>query len=91
MAKQKQETPINLNPNWKVSEEYTQGKDVLVPGDKVKVKFNRGEYKFIRHVYNTKTQTEWIDVVGGDGFRSFYVFDVKKVKPKKFRKKKNVN
>jgi hypothetical protein len=91
MATKKQsKVEIKLNPNWVVTEEYPLGKDTLVPGDKVKVKFIRGQYNFIRHVYNSKTKTEWFDVVGPDGFRSFRIEDVRKIKPKKFRRKKNV-
>jgi len=92
MAKQKQSTPLNLNPNWEISEEYKHGKDVIVPGDKIKIKFERGEYKFIRSVYHTQKKVEWIDCVSTEGYRSFYVDQLKgKVKPKKFRKKKNVD
>ena len=80
-----------LNPDWVVSKTYELGKDILEPGDKIKVKFQRGEFKFIRHIYNSKLKTEWIDVTGQEGWRSFRVEDVKKIKPKKLRKKKNVN
>lgn len=93
MAKTKQRiTPTNLNPNWIVTEEFTFGKDVIVPGDKVKIRFVRGEFKFIRHVYHTKLDVQWIDCVNSEGYRSFYVVDLKgKIKPRKFRKKKNVD
>ena len=90
-AKKQGKVEIKLNPNWVVTEEYSLGKDLLVPGDNVKVKFIRGQYKFIRHIYNTNTKTEWFDVVGPDGFRSFRIEEVKKIKPKKFRRKRNVN
>jgi hypothetical protein len=90
-VKKQNKVKIKLNPNWVVTEEYSLGKDYLVPGDNVRIKFFRGQYKFIRHIYNTNTKTEWFDVVGPDGFRSLRIEDVKKIKPKKFRKKSNVN
>jgi hypothetical protein len=36
-AKKQGKIEIKLNPNWVVTEEYTLGKDLLVPGDMVKV------------------------------------------------------
>lgn len=91
MAKIKKETPMNLNPNWQISEEYKHGKDIIVYGDKVKIKFERGEFKFLRHVIHTTKNVEWIDCVSAEGFRSFYVVNLKgKVKPRKIRVKKNV-
>lgn len=90
MAKKQVIAPMNLNPNWLVSEEYQHGRDLIIPGDKIKIKFERGEYKFIRHVYHTQKDVEWIDCVSEEGFRSFYIDQLKsKVKPKKFRKKKD--
>jgi hypothetical protein len=92
MAKKQGITPMNLNPNWIVTEEYSYGKDLIVPGDKIKIKFERGEYKFIHHVFHIKKEVEWIDCIGPEGFRSFYTDQLKgKVKAKKFRKKKNVD
>lgn len=92
MAKaNKKEVSLNLNPNWQVSEEYKHGKDTIAYGDKIKIKFERGEFKFIRHVYHTTRDVEWIDCVSAEGFRSFYVASLKgKVKPRKIRVKKNV-
>ena len=54
MAKKQYVMPINLNPNWLVSQEYQHGKDLIAPGDKIKIKFERGEYKFIHHVFHIK-------------------------------------
>jgi hypothetical protein len=91
-AKKQNTTPINLNPNWLVSEEYNHGRDLIIPGDRVKIKFERGDYKFIRHVFHTQKEVEWIDCVGAEGYRSFYVDVIKgKVKPKKFRRKRNAS
>lgn len=87
----KKETPLNLNPNWTVFETYQHGRDEIVYGDKVKIKYERGEFKFLRHVINGALKKEWIDVIGDSGYRSFYVEDIRgKVKPRKIRKKRNV-
>jgi hypothetical protein len=89
MARKK--TEYIVNPDWTIFETYSHNKDVIAEGDKVKIKFERGEFKFWRHVINSKTKTEWIDCYGETGYRSFYPESLKgKVKPKKFRKKKNV-
>ena len=46
---------------------------------------------FEKYVINSKTKTEWIDVVGPTGYRSFYPEQLKGIiKPKRKRKKKNV-
>ena len=87
----KKNVDLNLNPNWTVFETYVHGKDEIAFGDKVKFKYERDEFKFLRHIIHGKLKVEWLDVVGPTGYRSFYIEDLKgKVKPKKFRKKRNV-
>ena len=89
MAKKKVE--IQYNPNWTIWYEYQHGKDIIVPGTPLKIKYERGIYKFEKHVVNSKTKTEWIDVIGPDGYRSFYPERLKGIiKPKRKRKKKDV-
>lgn len=89
MAKKK--TSISYNPNWLVSFEYQHGKDLVVPGTLVKIKNVRGEFKFQKHVKNSKSGVEWIDVLGNTGYRSFYLHDFKGIiKPKKKRIIKDV-
>lgn len=91
MAK-KRETPMNLNPSWDITYYYQHGKDIIEPGDKIKIKFQRGTFNFLRHVYHTEKQVAWIDCTGVEGYRSFYVSELKgKVKPKRIRRKKNVD
>jgi len=90
MAK-KRITPLNLNPAWEVTYSYQHGRDLIEPGDFIKIKFQRGQFKFLKHVYHTEKGVSWIDCTGPEGYRSFYVEELKsKVKPKKFRRKKNV-
>lgn len=89
MAKKK-ETVISYNPNWEVSFEYQHGKDLIVKGTEIRFKYARGTYKFEKYVKNTATGTEWIDTVGPEGYKSFYLGDLKGIiKPKKKRVKKN--
>jgi len=89
MAK-KNITPMNLNPAWEVAYSYQHGRDLIEPGDFVKIKFQRGQFKFLRLVHHTEKNVSWIDCRGLEGYRSFYIEELKsKVKPKKFRKKKN--
>lgn len=90
MKKKIKEIKPNYNENWIVAYEYKFGRDVIVPGTELKFKYDRGTYKFEKFVINTKTNTEWIDVVSQQGYRSFYTKDLKgivKPKIKKSRKK----
>jgi len=90
MAKKK-ETPLNINPKWAVTYSYQHGKDLIEPGDPIRIKFVRGTFKFLRHIRHIEKGVSWIDCTGPEGYKSFYVEELKgKVKPKKFRRKKNV-
>ena len=82
---------MKYNPNWTVWFEYQHGKDTITPGTQLKFKYVRGIYKFEKYVVNGKTKTDWIDVIGPDGYRSFSTENLKGVvKPKTRRQKKNV-
>jgi hypothetical protein len=79
------------NPFWIVSYEYQFKKDLIVPGTKLKIKGERGEFTFQRMVYHKEKDVTWIDCFSMTGYRSFYIDRLNRViKPKKFRKKKNV-
>lgn len=54
-----------MNSHWVVSEEFVIHGRHLVKGTEVSIKGERGRFRFIKHVYNPQTDTEWIDVVGG--------------------------
>jgi hypothetical protein len=68
---------------------YMLGNDELVPGDKFKVKYHRGEFKFRCVATNRRTGKVWIDCIEvGSAFRSFYPDSLKgKVKPKVRRRR----
>jgi len=76
-----------ISPNYQVSERRT-----LEPGDNIKITQVWGtRFRFVRHVYNPKTDTEWIDCIelhrGQPAqYRSFRPERIK-VLPKKRKKK----
>lgn len=76
------------HPDITASFEYEFGGDVMVPGTKFKVKYNRGEFKFRCVATNNKTGKVWIDCIEvGSAFRSFYPESIKGVvKPKRRRR-----
>jgi hypothetical protein len=79
------------NPFWEISYEYQFKKDLIVPGTKLKIKGERGEFTFQRVVYHKEKNVTWIDCFSPTGYRAFYVERLNRVvKPKKFRKKINV-
>lgn len=77
------------HPDIEASFEYIHGADTLRPGDKFKVKYNRGEFKFRCVATNVRTGKVWIDAIEvGSAFRSFYPEMIKgKIKPKTRRRR----
>ncbi len=60
----------------------------LASGDSVRVKGQRGQFTFIRHVSVKETGEEWIDVYGGaNGHMMFRSFVPDLVKPQVRRRK----
>lgn len=66
--------------NWHVSASYQHGSQQLTPGRLLKIRGERGQFRFLRHVMaepadHRRKRREWIDVVGGTPgvtmFRSF--------------------
>ena len=89
-ARQPKETPPYLNEHIHVEYELPFARDVIKPGDIVKIKSDRGRYRFVRVATNRQKNVTWIDchdVASGD-FRSFYVEKIKFVERKKSRRKK---
>ncbi len=89
-AKQPKETPPYLNEHIHVEYELPFARDVIKTGDIVRIKSDRGRYRFVRVATNRKKGVTWIDchdVVSGD-FRSFYVEKIKLVERKKSRRRK---
>ncbi len=54
-----------LNDHWVITEEITVNGRKVVRGTELSIVGERGRYKFLKHVYNPKTDSSWIDVVGG--------------------------
>jgi hypothetical protein len=86
--------PYFHNENIHVFYELEFGKDVIKPGDPLKFKNTRGQFRFIKWVHNSDRDVTWIDCMDiKDGqFRSFYIQMLKGVvRPKRSRRKKVVN
>jgi hypothetical protein len=84
-------TPYGGNPDIDVVYELPFGRDVIVPGDKIKFKNDRGVYIFQRLCSHRKTGNVWIDCLSEDR-KSFNSKRIEKLKgvirPKKSRRKK---
>ena len=70
MARKKQDTKTTNsatrpNEHWVITEEITVNGRKVVRGTELSIEGERGRYKFLKHVYNPKTDSSWIDVVGG--------------------------
>lgn len=62
--------------------------DKIVPGDKIKIKGERGTFTFLHIAHNTLLDKQWIDCMDVDAgtFRAFYIDRLKTViRPKKKR------
>lgn len=85
--------PYGHNEHIHVYYELQFNKDVIKPGDPVKIKNTRGKFKFLKMVHNSELDVTWIDCMDiKDGqFRSFYLENLKGViRPKRSRRKKLV-
>jgi len=96
MGRKKKDESVESNyvspvAHWVVNEEWTINGRNLVRGTEVTIRGERGRFRFVKHVYNPKTNTEWVDVVGGvSGYemgRSFRPDRVKVVHNKKKTRK----
>lgn len=78
------------HPTINATFEYDFGGEMMVPGTKFKVKYNRGEFKFRCYAINEVTGAEWIDAMEiGSAFRSIRIDSIKGiVKPKKARRRR---
>lgn len=88
-AKTSNESMFNDMEHFVVVEEIQYGRYTIKPGDLIKIKNERGNFKFIRVVDNTKINKSWIDCFDSQGkFRAFYVDKLKGPAIKRSRKKK---
>jgi hypothetical protein len=84
MARKKAATPEAPKPNdlWQIKTEMQINGRNVSKGTELKVKGQRGRFRFIKHVV-TETGHEWIDAIGGpkgaEQWRSFHLEDVKTV------------
>lgn len=71
--------------------EFPLGKDIVRAGDKIKIKNQRGWFKFYKVVHNVKLGVTWVDVMDTNTgeWRSFYLDRVKMVdRPKRSYRKR---
>jgi hypothetical protein len=86
MGRRKKTTePSNPTPNptahWVISTETTVHGRKLVKGTEISIKGERGRFNFVRHVYNPKIDSEWLDVVGGpSGYKTMRSFSIDRVR-----------
>jgi hypothetical protein len=81
------------NPKIFVYYELEFGKHTIVPGDKIKIKNERGYFTFVKWVHNTDKNVVWVTCLQGETrqFRHFYLDQLKgPVIEKKKRVPKNV-
>ncbi len=79
-----------FNDDIHVQYELEFKKDIIKPGNPIKIKNTRGVFKFRCIAHNIKLDVTWIDCMDENGqFRSFYIDQLKMlVKPKRSRRKK---
>lgn len=72
---------ILLNKGWTIQTEMQINGRNVVEGTELKIKGQRGRYRFIKHV--TTPEAEWVDVWGGpkgaENWRSFTIDKIKTV------------
>ena len=85
--------PYGGNPNIVVKWELPFGKDLIVPGDKIRFKNDRDIYIFQRVCSHLKTENVWIDCLSekNKSYNSLSIDKLKSViRPKRSYKKKRV-
>lgn len=85
--------PYRHNENVYVVYELQFGKDMILPGDKIKIKFDRDTYRFMRLAHHIANDNTWIDCISlkKGSWHSFSIDRIqRKVKPKRSRVKKSV-
>ena len=86
--------PAIDNSHLHVFYELEFKKEIIRPGDKIKIKNERGTFIFVKWVHNSNLDVQWVDCLDNNGtkhFRSFRIESIRSiVKPKKSRAKKVV-
>lgn len=69
--------------DWTIKEEMQINGRHVVKGTELKIRGERGRFRFVKYVYNEKLDVDWIDVWGGPkrcpALRSFRVDQVHRV------------
>ena len=89
---------VQLKPYWWAPhivgyDSLEFNKDIIKPGDKVRIKGRRGIFTFRGWYHNTQSDSQWLDLVEDNTghFRSFHVGTLRSViRPKRSRRKKIV-
>lgn len=83
--------PYRNNPNVYVYYELNFKNDVIKPKDRIKIKFDRDTYIFLRLAHHVKNDTTWVDCISEKkgSWHSFHVDSIQRViRPKRSRRKK---
>lgn len=94
MAKKRRGTvlePYSHNQSIVLYYEFPFGKDVIKPGDTIRIRNLRGTFKVFKFVHNMEKNVQWVDCMDNKTgeFKSFYVEKIKTVvRPKRSRRKK---
>lgn len=84
------ENAYTYNDDIHVQYELNFGKDIIKPGNRIKIKNQRGVFIFRCVAHNVKLDVTWIDCLGPNHqWHSFPITKLKNlVKPKRSRRKK---
>lgn len=77
---------------WMVDDHITINGRHVYRGTELSIKDEPGRFRFIKYVYNTEADCEWIDVVGGrKGVSTFRAFRPERVKTVHWKNKTREN
>jgi len=83
--------PYHMHSHVVVFDELPFGNDVIKPGDMIRIKNRRGQFKFYKVCHNMQKDVTWVDCMDVKTleWRSFYIDEIKCViRPKRSRRKK---
>lgn len=86
--------PVEPRPNddWVVTEELKVNGRIVTKDTELSIKGESGRYRFVKHVYNPRVDSEWIDVIGGaKGYSSYRSFHPDRIKTVHWKNKTGTN
>jgi len=92
--RRKSKTPPEPRPNdnWVVSEDYEANGRKIQRDTELSITGESGRFRFMRHVLNPDSATEWIDVIGGPkGYKQVRSFRPDRIKRVHWKKKTGEN